>query len=348
MPPPASRRLSRTSNAGRVPRRTQTGPADPAGGHGLSGSSGIAGCGGELRRAAGGLWPSASFVRRVLDECHDAAGHEPGCSYGFARTGHLNDFDNAPSRRDFDPATSAGGDDLVGPRTVVRSYDNFHAVALHSTSVLWRSRQAPLPQAIAWPISRSAHRGAESQLQGMSSACPSGYPRQLQAPTGEWRELPHSSAGATAFLLVTRGSRVQGDDCRNVGGEQQRIDAQEAPESSCSSSKGAVGVSSDPASTGSSFVAKAGPSDRSFSALGDGPRSQSRKWRTGGNARIGGRHLQWCRCGTRGRHALASVPTRLLVRGLGCAWLPIGSKSPTPRCSGKPSRRRLRLLRHAG
>jgi hypothetical protein len=70
-------------------------PADAAGGHGPSGSSGIAGYSDALRRAAGGLRPPASLARRELNECHDTAGHEPGCSYGFARTGHLDDFDNA-------------------------------------------------------------------------------------------------------------------------------------------------------------------------------------------------------------------------------------------------------------
>jgi hypothetical protein len=73
---------------------------------------------------------------------HDAAGHEPRCSYGFARAGHFNDFDNAPSSRDFDPATGPGGNDLVGARTVVRSYNDFHAIALHRTSVLRLSRWA--------------------------------------------------------------------------------------------------------------------------------------------------------------------------------------------------------------
>jgi hypothetical protein len=88
------------------------------------------------------LWPSASLARRVLDERHDAAGHEPSCSYGFARAGHFNDFDNASSSRDFDPATGPGGNDLVGPRTVVRGYNDFHAIAPHRTSVLRLSRLA--------------------------------------------------------------------------------------------------------------------------------------------------------------------------------------------------------------
>ena len=107
----------------------------------------------------------SSPPRASLAGCHDAAGHEPGCPYGFARAGHLNDFDNAASRRDFDPAAGAGGNDLVSPRTVVRSHDGFHAIALHRTSVLWLSRWSSRPQTIACRTRRQPRRADEPQRQ---------------------------------------------------------------------------------------------------------------------------------------------------------------------------------------
>ena len=79
----------------------------------------------------------------MLDQRHDTTGHEPGCSYWFARARDLNDFDHAPARRDFDAATGPARNDLVGPRTVIRSHDDFDTITLHGTSVLavaWASR----------------------------------------------------------------------------------------------------------------------------------------------------------------------------------------------------------------
>jgi uncharacterized protein DUF1707 len=78
----------------------------------------------------------------VLDKCHDSAGHEPGRSHGLARTRYLDDFDHTAAGRDVDPATGAGGDDLVRARAVVRRHDDFHAVTFHSRSVL-RLRSLP-------------------------------------------------------------------------------------------------------------------------------------------------------------------------------------------------------------
>ena len=112
---------------------------------------------GELGRAAGGLWAAASLARRVLDECHDAAGHEPRGSDTFAGARHLNHFDNAPARRDFDPAARAGGNNLVGARTVVPSYDDLDAVALHPVSVL-RQLFALLTKAPAQPAATRTGR----------------------------------------------------------------------------------------------------------------------------------------------------------------------------------------------
>lgn len=87
--------------------------------------------GGKLRRSGGGLSASASLARWMLDERYDATGHEPGRSYGLARAGYLDDFDDAPTGRDFDAATRARSNDLVGARTVVGGDDNLHAIALH-------------------------------------------------------------------------------------------------------------------------------------------------------------------------------------------------------------------------
>ena len=91
--------------------------------------------GGKLRRSGGGLSASASLARWMLDERYDATGHEPGRSYGLARAGYLDDFDDAPTGRDFDAATRARSNDLVGARTVVGGDDNLHAIALHVLSV---------------------------------------------------------------------------------------------------------------------------------------------------------------------------------------------------------------------
>ena len=72
----------------------------------------------------------------MLDQRHDAAGHEPGGSHWFARARHFDNFDNGPSRGDFDPTTGPAGDYLVGPRAVIRSHNDFDAITFHGTSVL--------------------------------------------------------------------------------------------------------------------------------------------------------------------------------------------------------------------
>lgn len=99
------------------------------------------GAGPDLHRVVGALWPSAGLAGRVLDERNDAAGHKPSGANGFARARHLNDLDNAPTRRDLDSASGPAGDDLVRPRTIVSGHDNFHAIALHKPSVLRPSRR---------------------------------------------------------------------------------------------------------------------------------------------------------------------------------------------------------------
>src|SRR5436190_1329736 len=55
-----------------------------------------------LGRSAGSLRRFPSLARRVLDECDDAAGHEPGGAHGFAGAGYLDDLDNAPPCRNLD------------------------------------------------------------------------------------------------------------------------------------------------------------------------------------------------------------------------------------------------------
>ena len=82
----------------------------------------------ELSRASG-------FARWVLDECKDAAGHESGRAHWFASARHLGDLDDAAPRCDLDPTTGARGEDLVGPRAVVRSDDDLHTIAFHEASV---------------------------------------------------------------------------------------------------------------------------------------------------------------------------------------------------------------------
>jgi hypothetical protein len=78
----------------------------------------------------------------VLDERHDAAGHESGGTDGLARPCHLNDLDDAPSCRDFDSSAGAGSNDLIGSRPFIGGYDNFHAIALHDASVLFLTPSA--------------------------------------------------------------------------------------------------------------------------------------------------------------------------------------------------------------
>jgi hypothetical protein len=84
----------------------------------------------------------AIFAGRVLDECYDPACHEPGGPHGFARARDLDDLDDPATRRDLNAATSSCGDDLVGPRTVVRGNNDLDTIALHRASVPPRSTPA--------------------------------------------------------------------------------------------------------------------------------------------------------------------------------------------------------------
>jgi hypothetical protein len=65
----------------------------------------------------------------MLNQRNDGAGHKPRRAHRFARARHLDDLDDAPSCRDLDSATGAGGDDLVRPSTLIGSHDDFDAIA---------------------------------------------------------------------------------------------------------------------------------------------------------------------------------------------------------------------------
>src|SRR6202040_502210 len=70
-----------------------------------------------------------------LHECKDAARHESGLPHGFSAAGHLSDLDDAAPRRDLDPSTCAGGEDLIRSRAVVRCDNDFHTIAFHRARV---------------------------------------------------------------------------------------------------------------------------------------------------------------------------------------------------------------------
>jgi hypothetical protein len=88
-----------------------------------------------LGRFIGELSCPSGFARWVLDERKHPASHESGRANGFAGPGHLGDLDDAAPGRDLDPATRARGEDLVRPRAVVCSDNDFHTIALHRASV---------------------------------------------------------------------------------------------------------------------------------------------------------------------------------------------------------------------
>jgi hypothetical protein len=71
----------------------------------------------------------------MLDEGDDPAGHEPGRAHRLAGARHLDDLDDAPTGRDLDAAAGARGDDLVGPRAIVRRDNDLDTIALHDPSV---------------------------------------------------------------------------------------------------------------------------------------------------------------------------------------------------------------------
>jgi hypothetical protein len=71
----------------------------------------------------------------VLDERNDPACHEPGGAHRFAGARHLDDLDNAATRRDLNAATRPCRDDLVGSRTVVCSNNGLDPIALPRASV---------------------------------------------------------------------------------------------------------------------------------------------------------------------------------------------------------------------
>src|SRR5919201_7043432 len=78
---------------------------------------------------------AAVLAGRMLHERDDPACHEPRRAYRFTGTSDLDDLDDAATGCNLDAATGAGGDDLIGPRAVVRGDNDLDTIALHGASV---------------------------------------------------------------------------------------------------------------------------------------------------------------------------------------------------------------------
>lgn len=72
--------------------------------------------------------------RGMLDEGEDARGHEAGSSNRRAATGDLGDLDDPTALRHFDPSTSTGGFDFIGPGRSTSVDDDLDTITLHCAS----------------------------------------------------------------------------------------------------------------------------------------------------------------------------------------------------------------------
>src|SRR3954449_3895774 len=145
----------------------------------------------------------------MFDQCHHAAGHEPGRANGLARPCDLDDLDHSPSRRHFDPTSRTGSNDLIRSRTVLRRHDNFYAIALHASVPPIHLSLYGSSEESSW----SASAYSPDPVSGSGgNACPIGSQPSPVAAASIKASSASSNPSATPSPASTRG-RWAGSSC---------------------------------------------------------------------------------------------------------------------------------------